>query len=383
MSTTVLDHRDIRQVRHDPDQRPFLVIWEVTRACDLACVHCRAEAMPERHPFELSTDEGRALLEQIASFGRPAPLTVLTGGDPFVRPDLPELVAYGRELGLSVALSPSVTPRLTREVLVELRAAGAKAVSLSLDGSTPSLHDGFRGVDGVFDATMDAARWVRELGMRLQLNTTVTATTVHDLTEVLRLVDRLEAFLWSLFFLVGTGRGRDLQPLGATDTEAVLHFLVDASRHVPVKTTEAPHYRRVVAQRHAGGRPPTGGLYAELAARLQGLGPELRRSDRHLRPPMDVNAGRGFVFVSHVGVVHPSGFLPLSAGSVREHPLPELYRSSPLLRSLRDPDRLGGICGRCGFREICGGSRSRAFAATGDPLAAEPTCVYRPDGAPT
>ncbi|MDX1621007.1 MAG: TIGR04053 family radical SAM/SPASM domain-containing protein [Nitriliruptorales bacterium] len=373
-----VDKHTVRQLRHDPNERPFIVIWEVTRACDLACVHCRAEAVPERHPLELSTDEGRRLLDDVASFGKPAPLLVLTGGDPFARPDLVDLVAHARGLGLSVALSPSVTPRLTREVLADLRAAGAKAVSLSLDGATPATHDGFRQVDGVFEATLEAAHWVHELGMRLQINSTVTSATAPELPDILTIVDRLDAFLWSLFFLVGTGRGQQLRPLDAAGTEDVLHFLVDVSRHVAVKATEAPHYRRVVAQRRAGGPPPDGALYRELRARLDALSPGLRRIDRHLRPPMDVNAGRGFVFVSHVGVVHPSGFLPVSAGSVREQPLPELYRSSPLLRALRAPDRFGGVCGLCEYREVCGGSRSRAFAATGDPLAADPSCVHRP-----
>ena len=373
-----VDVRQLRQLRHDPDQRPFIVIWEVTRACDLACIHCRAEAIPERHPLELSTDQGRRLLEQIESFGKPPPLVVLTGGDPFVRPDLPDLVAYARELGLSVALSPSVTPRLTRAVLAELRAAGAKAVSLSLDGSTAARHDGFRGVDGVFEDTLEAAGWVRELGMRLQINTTVTASTAPDLADVLAIVDDVDAFLWSVFFLVGTGRGQHLQPLDAEETEDVLHFLVDASRHVRVKATEAPHYRRVVMQRLSEGAKPTGPLYRRLCDRLEALAPALRHDDRQLRPPMNVNAGRGFVFVSHVGVVYPSGFLPLAAGSVREQPLPEIYRASGLLRSLRAADEFGGSCGACEYREVCGGSRSRAFAMTGDPAAEDPSCAYRP-----
>ena len=380
MSTRTQERPWLRGLRHDVEDRPFIVIWEVTRACDLACVHCRAEAIPERNPAELTTDEGRRLLDQVAAFGHPAPLMVLTGGDPFVRPDLADLVTHGRQIGLSVALSPSVTPRLTRPVLAELHDAGAKAVSLSLDGSTAERHDGFRGVDGVFEATMEAAGWVRELGMRLQLNTTVTATTAPDLPAVLRIVDALEAFLWSVFFLVGTGRGRHLVPLDAGATEAVMHFLVDASDHVGVKSTEAPHYRRVVAERQAGGVPPDHPLYRELRAGLAAVAPGLHRSGRHLRAPMDVNAGRGFVFVSHVGVVHPSGFLPLPAGSVRERPLTDIYRNSPLLRSLRDADRLGGDCGRCGFGDTCGGSRSRAFATAGDPLAADPSCAYVPPG---
>lgn len=384
MSTVIAspDRRSVRQLRHPAELRPFLVIWEVTRACDLACLHCRAEAIPRRHPDELTTDEGRRLLRQIASFGRPAPLVVLTGGDPFVRPDLVDLVAEGRELGLHVALSPSVTPRFTRDVLVELRDAGAGAISLSLDGATAGEHDAFRGVDGVFAATLEAAGWIRELGMRLQVNSTVTAGNADALPALLRLVDELGAGLWSVFFLVGTGRGAHLQALDAPDTEDVLHFLVDASAHVAIKTTEAPHYRRVLLQRHGGLPAPASPRYRRLRAGLDEVRPLLRAGRRPTRPPLDVNAGRGFVFVSHVGEVQPSGFLPLSAGSVRERTLPELYQASPLFRSLRDPDVLAGRCGRCEFRSICGGSRSRAYATAGDALGEDPTCAYEPAAAP-
>src|ERR1039457_3654083 len=175
---TVAGKRAVRLMHQDASERPFIVIWEVTRACQLVCTHCRADAIRTRNPFELTTDEGRRLLDELASFGSPRPLVVLTGGDPFERPDLPELVAHGTRIGLSMALSPSVTDRLTRSVLVELREAGAKAVSLSLDGATAQTHDAFRGVEGVFDATLDAARTVREVGLRLQINTTVTAGNV-------------------------------------------------------------------------------------------------------------------------------------------------------------------------------------------------------------
>ena len=171
--------RPVRLLHHDAAERPFIVIWEVTRACQLVCTHCRADAIRTRNPFELSTAQGKTLLDDLAAFGTPRPLVVLTGGDPFERPDLPELVAHGTGLGLSMALSPSVTPKLTREVLVELHDAGAKAVSLSLDGASAATHDAFRGVDGVFDDTMVAARLVREVGYRLQINTTVTAGNVH------------------------------------------------------------------------------------------------------------------------------------------------------------------------------------------------------------
>jgi radical SAM protein len=375
-------------MRHNASERPFIVIWEVTRACQLVCTHCRADAIRTRNPFELTTDEGRRLLAGLASFGSPRPLVVLTGGDPFERPDLPELVAHGTAIGLSMALSPSVTDRLTREVLVELHDAGAKAVSLSLDGATAHSHDSFRGVDGVFDATLEAARTVCDVGFRLQINTTVTRGNVHELPQMLRSVLDLGAALWSVFFLIPTGRGKDLQPLTAAEEEEVLHWLHDVSDLVAIKTTEAPHYRRIAIQRAAVDVSDGSGLdeafpVGPLRSRLRSdtarllTGCEPRR--RQPRPPIDVNSGRGFAFVDHVGVVYPSGFLPTAVGSVRDKPFPEIYRGSELLQQLRDPDGFGGRCGQCEFRTVCGGSRSHAFATTGDALAEDPSCLYQPN----
>lgn len=379
---TVTDPNPIRELHLDTQDRPFIVIWEVTRACQLACAHCRADAVLHRNPLELSTEEGKALLDDLAAYGAPRPIVVLTGGDPFERPDLAELVAHGSAAGLSMALSPSVTPRLTRAVLDELRAAGARAVSLSLDGATAETHDGFRRVAGVFDATLEAAGWVREAGLRLQINSTVTADNVHELPAILERVASFDAALWSVFFLVPTGRGQLLQPADADTIEEVLHWLHDVRGHVAIKTTEAPHFRRVAIQRARvddvdQAFPPSPlrtRLRAETIERLGALaGP------KRARPPLDVNAGRGFSFIDHLGLVYPSGFLPVSAGSVRSGAFSDLYRDSALLRSLRDPDRLGGKCGRCEFRHVCGGSRSHAYAVHGDPLAEDPACAYLPD----
>ena len=384
---TVAPARPVRFMRHAAAERPFIVIWEVTRACQLVCTHCRADAIRARNPFELTTDEGKRLLDDLASFGSPRPLVVLTGGDPFERPDLPELVAHGTGIGLSMALSPSVTDRLTRPVLQELFDAGAKAVSLSLDGARAESHDAFRGVDGVFDATLDAARTVRDIGLRLQINTTVTRGNVGELPAMLRHVLDLGASMWSVFFLVPTGRGKDLQPLTAAEEEEVLHWLHDVSDLVAIKTTEAPHYRRIAIQRAgvkaAGTKAlddvfPVGPLRSHLRGDTAELltGHEPRR--RHPRPPIDVNSGRGFAFVDHVGMVYPSGFMPTPVGSVRDRPFLEIYRGSEMLRALRDPDGFGGRCGQCEFRTVCGGSRSHAYATTGDPLAEDPSCLYQP-----
>ncbi|WP_313896117.1 TIGR04053 family radical SAM/SPASM domain-containing protein [Streptomyces sp. YIM 98790] len=381
--------RALRGQRQNVADRPFIVIWEATRACPLACRHCRAEAVPDRDPRELDTAAARELLAQVASFGRPAPLFVITGGDPFQRPDLLELIRHGRELGLSTAVAPSGTPTLTRQALREVHAAGAAALSLSLDGSTAGLHDGFRGVPGVFRWTLDAWDTALDLGMKVQINTTVTRHNLEDLPYIVRLVQAHRAVVWSAFFLVPTGRGSLLSGLTARETEDVLNFVYDVGLSVPAKTTEAHHFRRVVLQRRVLAERGEdhvavlglGALYRRLRARARTLGLDeaVRRSRR---PPLDINAGRGFVFVSHTGTVHPSGFLPLAAGDVRSSPLPEIYRGSRLFTGLRDADKLGGRCGRCEFRRVCGGSRSRAYGLTRDPYAEEPWCAYRPGSFP-
>ncbi|TDQ53736.1 TIGR04053 family radical SAM/SPASM domain-containing protein [Actinorugispora endophytica] len=379
--------RHIRAPRHGSSERPFIVIWEATRACPLACRHCRAEAVPDRDPGELTTAEARGLMDQVAAFGSPPPLFVITGGDPFQRPDLYELVRYGAGAGLPVAVSPSGTPTLTAGNLARLKDAGAKAVSLSLDGSTREVHDDFRATRGVYDWTLDAWRAARETGLKVQVNTTVTGHNITDLPEVVRVVSELGATTWSAFLLVPTGRGRLLPGLDARQVEDVLNFVYDAGAFVPSRTTEAHHFRRVAVQRGVLERRGAdhvealglGPLYERLRERLSGLGLPRRRARR---PPMDVNAARGFVFVSHRGAVHPSGFLPVAAGDVRRDPLPDIYRSSPLFTGLRDPDRLTGRCGACEFRTVCGGSRSRAFATSGDPHAEDPWCAYEPGSFP-
>ena len=251
-----------------------------------------------------------------------------------------------------------------------------------MDGASTQSHDSFRGVEGVFAATLDAPRTVRDIGLRLQVNTTVTRGTVHELPRILESVLDLGAALWSVFFLIPTGRGSHLEPLTAVEEEEVLHWLHDVSGLVAIKTTEAPHYRRIAIQRAdvsaLDDAFPVGPLRSALrddtADLLGGREPRLRRP----RPPIDVNAGRGFAFVDHVGMVYPSGFLPTAVGSVREQPFAAIYRESALLQALREPDSFGGRCGHCEFRTVCGGSRSRAYAATGDLLAEDPSCSYQP-----
>jgi radical SAM protein len=354
----------------------------MTRACDLACKHCRAEAQPLRNPLELNTGEARSLIDEIASFGAPPPLFVMTGGDPLKRPDLIELVAYAASRHLPVAFSPSATPLLTRGVITELKAAGLKALSLSVDGSCPEIHDAFRGIDGVFERTMAAWETARELGIKVQINTTVSRLNLFDLPRMAHIVRERGAMVWSGFMLVPVGRGAALEQLSADECEDVMNFLYDVGNAIPTKTTEGHHFRRVVLERTILERR---GIAPESTIRL---GPTYRILRAALEPwpsqghgrrsPMDINAGRGFLFVSHVGTVHPSGFMPIPAGNVRVQTLTEIYRQSPLFNDLRDTARLTGRCGVCEFAVVCGGSRSRAFATSGDPLDDDPLYAYTP-----
>ncbi|MFN8186348.1 MAG: TIGR04053 family radical SAM/SPASM domain-containing protein [Gaiellales bacterium] len=343
---------------------PFIVIWEVTRACALACVHCRAEAIPHRHPDELTTAEGKQLIDRVVAFEPRKPLFVLTGGDPLRRRDVAELVRHGVARGLSVSLTPSGTAAVTRTRLEELREAGLARLAVSLDGSSAEAHDAFRRVSGSHRYTMRIIDDARDLGLPLQINTTVARQTVADLPEIARTVERAGAVLWALFFLIPVGRASASDGLGAAEIETVLEWAADLQARVPfgIKTTEAPHYHRVLAQR--------GQALAVDTQQIRGVG----------RAGRAVTDGNGFLFVDHLGSICPSGFLPLVAGNVRTDDLVSVYREHPLFRTLRDPDLLGGRCGRCEYRHRCGGSRARAHAATGDPLAEDPGCVYQPRG---
>jgi AdoMet-dependent heme synthase len=358
----------------DFDQAPFLVIWEMTQACDLACLHCRAEANPHRDPRELTTLEAKRMMEQVRGFGRP--LFVLTGGDPLRRPDVVELVAHGTALGLRMAMTPSGTPLMTEEVVRELADAGLSRLAVSLDGSTAAIHDRFRGVVGSYDWTLRMIRAARALGLSTQINTTVSRHNLDDFDNLCELMTELGISLWSVFFLVPTGRARAEDVASPEEFEFVFHRMYDLSKSAPfdIKSTAAPQYRRVilqrqVAERRAGER---GGVPEPLTA---GLGFSLPDGIGRAK---GVNEGNGFLFVSHTGELYPSGFLPVSAGNVREADLVDVYRHSELFRALRDPDRLKGKCGVCEYREVCGGSRARAYALTGDYLAAEPYCTHVP-----
>jgi len=344
---------------------PMLVYWETTLACGLACRHCRADAMAERNPLELTTEEGYRLLDDITTFGRPYPHVVFTGGDPLNRPDLHELVRAATERGIGASLAPAATPLLTQEVMESLREAGVQNISLSLDGSDPERHDGFRMVEGTFDKTLQAAKWARAAGLPIQVNTLVTDETLADLPAVYELLLGLDIMRWSLFMLITTGRGSGLREITPGESEKLNAWAFNLSRTAPfqVKTTEATHYRRLaIRQMEADGL-----AFEDILRTSVGRG-------------FGIRDGNGIVFIGHDGTVNPSGFLPIPLGNVREASIVDLYRDHPVMRGLREPEAFKGRCGACEFTRVCGGSRARAYAWTGDPLESDPLCPYVPTG---
>jgi radical SAM protein len=352
-------------LRPDPpadfSQAPMIAIWEATRACDLACRHCRAEAVPDRAADELTTAEARGLLDQIrADFG--PILCVITGGDPIKRPDLEELVAHGAGLGLHMGLTPSATPLLTDGILHRLRAAGLSRLAISIDGADAATHDGFRGVPGTFARSIPLLEEARRLGLSTQINSSIGQHNLHQLDGLAQLGAWLGISLWSVFLLVPTGRAGIDQLLTAAEHERIYRRLagmaLDPATPFAIKTTAGqPFYRVLEQERRRRGVPP---------APRRGLG---------------VNDGNGFVFISHTGEVCPSGFLPAVCGTIRDQRLADIYRQHPTFRRLRQPATFTGKCGRCEYQDLCGGSRSRTHAMTGDAFASDPTCAYQPRAA--
>jgi len=391
------------------DETPFLAIWEVTQSCDLVCKHCRASAQPLAHPDELTTAEGKKLIDEIAAMG--VPIFVFTGGDPMKRQDVFELIRYAAGQGVHVALTPSATPLLTREAIFKLKEAGLVRLGISLDGSTPEINDSFRGLPGAWARTIQAIEWANEAGLPIQVHTTISRHNAADLDNLCALCERLAIVMWNVFFLVPVGRGQLDDLLSGEEFEQVFGKIYELSQRVnfQIKTTEAMHYRRYLLQHnleerkigHGGGHgagPGAGQGAGHGSGHAEGR--TEGQESGHGQPPQAiyepgaptadaqtrtmgwatrrVNDGRGFLFISHTGNVYPSGFLPIHAGNVRETPLGEIYRHAPIFKALRDLGQLKGKCGACEYKELCGGSRARAYAVTGDPLASEPCCIYQP-----
>lgn len=384
--------------------KPRLIFWEVTKGCNLRCIHCRATASELSSPLDLHTDEALNLIEQVSQY---APILVLSGGEPLFRRDLFELASYASARGLRVALATNGT-LVSKEIARRILASGVRRVAISLDGANAKTHDAFRGIPGAFEAALEGFRNLRALGMSLQINMTIARHNAHQLPAVLDLAKKLGADALHTFLLVPVGCGlniADQQMLPAGEYEKILHWFYDRAQEggIELKATCAPHYFRVFRQRRvaerraaassdAGNTGPIaasrGGAIGDTEITMPGSTGIALRPQAHLLAPVRADgmnamtkgclAGSGVCFISHQGEVYPCGYLPVLAGDLRRQPFAEIWENSPVFQQLRDPNNLKGKCGRCEFRNICLGCRARAFAATGDYLDEEPFCIYEP-----
>ena len=353
----------------DLHRSPMLVFYEVTQACGLVCKHCRACAQTHAHPDELSTEQSFRLLDQLATFPAP-PMLVLTGGDPFCREDIFQLIEHANSVGLETSITPSATPLVTNEAIGRLKQAGIHRMAISIDGADAKTHDEFRGVAGSFDRSFDILREARRVGLPTQINTTLTPDNLDQLPAMAEMFAELDIVLWSVFFLVPVGRAEEVVRLSPDDYEKAFEQLWEESqrRKYLIKTTEAPHYRRYVMKKQR-----------ELQA--AGTGPASNgQSEKPKRPfqAAGINDGKGVMFVGHAGEIYPSGFMPIPSGQFPHENVVEVYQDSPLFQDLRNANRLEGKCRQCEYRTICGGSRARAYALTGNPFAEEVDCAYIP-----
>ena len=344
---------------------PLMFYYEVTQACDLVCKHCRASAQETAAADELTTAQSLALIDEVAKFER-KPTMVLTGGDPLKRADLFQLIEHATNLGIPTALTPSATPLATRDAFRRAKLAGIQALGISLDGPNATVHDAFRGFEGSFAKTLEMLDFARQLELPVQVNTSITRRNFGLIDSIAELLADQGIMMWSVFFLVPVGRGLEEERITPKEYETAFEKLWHHARSKPfaVKTTEAPHYRRYVLQH--GGNPLAGGRVT------------CHSHNHHAhRAPLGVTDGRGIMFVSQNGEIFPAGFLPVVCGKFPDDSPVEVYRSHPVFRDLQNPDNYRGICGVCEYRHVCGGSRARAYAVTGDYLGPEPDCCYQ------
>lgn len=356
---------------------PRLIFWELTQGCNLACKHCRAEATVERAPDELSTEQCKAVIDDITKDYKP--VMILTGGEPLYRPDLYEIAAYANEKGARVCLASNGT-MITDEIAAKLKSVGIQRVAISMDGATPEVHDTFRGIPGAWEAALRGADAMMRAGIEVQFNITVARHNKHEIPAIIKLAEERGASACHLFVLVPVGCGvqiADREMLPSDEIEAVLEWLYELSERtsIEVRATCAPQYHRIMRQQ--GGA----GAVARAKASAQA---SLGDRDGHVKPgnraagAKGCLAGSGVCFISHTGNVQPCGYLPVPAGNVTRQSFKEIWTESTLFQELRQPDLLGGKCGECEYKVSCGGCRARAYYEHKHYLAEEPYCPYEP-----
>jgi radical SAM protein len=360
------------------EERPILVFWESTKACLLACKHCRAEAIKNPLPGELTTEEAFRFIDSLRDFGKPYPVLIITGGDPLMRNDIYDLIEHASKNGIPVSLAPSVTPKITHETIKKIKELGVKTISISLDGATSKTHESIRGIQGHFYSTINTIRTLVTEGFTVQINTAVMRDNVLELPYIASIVKNLKAAIWEVFFLIKVGRGINAEEISPIEYEDVMYFLYDASMYgFIVRTVEAPFFRRIVIWRknniNTDYKPGT--LYTQLSYKLKELlGEPISESKAQSVGTRD---GKGIIFVAYNGDVYPSGFLPLPLGNIRTKSIVDIYRNNQILKNIRAAN-FNGRCGICEYKDICGGSRARAYSVYKDPLGEDPACIYIP-----
>ncbi len=339
-----------------------LVAWEITRNCNLNCIHCRAAATKGPYTGEADTAAAIRLLDQIAQVG--SPIVILTGGEPLLRPDIFDIAAYGTNKGLRMVMAPNGT-LITETSARKMADAGIKRISISLDGSTKEIHDTFRGVDGAFDSALRGISFAKTAGIEFQINTTISKANLEQIPKIQELAVNLGAVAHHIFLLVPTGRGKYMldQEISAEQYEQTLNWFYDQRDKTPLqlKATCAPHFYRILRQRaKAEGKSVTFQTHGLDAVTRGCLG------------------GTGFCFISHRGIVQPCGFLDVNCGDITKTSFAQVWNHSQVFLSLRNFENLKGKCGVCEYKRVCGGCRARAYEATGDFLAEEPLCSYQP-----
>lgn len=347
-----------------PDGTPALklVAWEVTRSCNLACKHCRAEAHKEPYPGEFDTAEAKALIDTFPETGNP--IIIFTGGEPMMRPDIYELISYANAKGLRCVMAPNGT-LITPESAVRMKEAGIQRCSISIDGPEAASHDAFRGEIGAFDQAMRGIGYLKDAGIEFQINSTVTRNNLSSFKRIFELADRLGSAAWHIFLLVPMGRAARMadQVISPTEYEEVLNWFYDFRKttKMHLKATCAPHYYRIMRQRAKEENLP--------------VTPENFGMDAMTRGCL---GGTGFCFISHTGQVQPCGYLELDCGNVRDTPFPEIWRNTKHFKEFRNQADYKGKCGPCEYHKVCGGCRARAYSMSDDHLAEEPLCTYQP-----